>query len=100
MDLGSRTREALLAELSWSPIRGCPGRLVLDGLSARSVEDLVRVPGPLPERVSARARDPVVIAQLPDGGVISYRKPDGRYLHTLATPEAFARKVRQLGIEP
>jgi hypothetical protein len=42
----------------------------------------------------------VVIVRLADGGFISYRKPDGRYLHTLATPEAFERKCRQLGGEP
>ena len=45
------------------------------------------------------APDPVVAVQLPDGGLISYRKPDGRYLHTLATPEAFLRKLRQLGFK-
>jgi hypothetical protein len=42
----------------------------------------------------------VVIVQLADGGLISYRKPDGRYLHTLATPEAFERKLGQLRCEP
>ncbi len=73
---------------------------MLDGLSERSVEELAGLAGPVPVRTSKVVPDPVVIVQLPDGGLISYRKPDGRYLHTLATPEAFERKVRQLGIVP
>ncbi len=99
MDCGSKTRADLLAELPWRPIRGCPGRLVLDGLSERSVEDLAGLTVSASVRTSPVARDPVVIVQLADGGLISYLKPDGRCLHTLATPEAFLRKVGQLGIE-
>jgi hypothetical protein len=100
MDRGSNTREHLLADLPWKPIRGCPGRLVLDGLSDRSAEDLAGLAGPVPVRTSPVAPDPVVVVQLADGGLISYVKPDGRWLHTLATPEAFERKVRQLGFDP
>ena len=33
-------------------------------------------------------------------GISTYRKPDGRYLHTVGTPEAFLRKARQLGFDP
>ena len=69
-------------------------------LSERSVEELAGLTSPASVRTSEVARDPVVIAQLRDGGIISYVKPDGRYLHTLATPEAFERKLRQLGFEP
>ena len=100
MDVGSKTREQLLAELPWTPIRGCPGRLVLDGLSERSTQELAGLTSSASPRTSKIARDPVVVVQLVDGGLISYVKPDGRYLHTLATPEAFARKLRQLGFEP
>ena len=100
MEIGSNTREHLLTELPWKPIRGCPGRLVLDGLSERPVEELAGVDGRLPIRTGAVAPDPVVVVQLPDGGLISYVKPDGRLQHTLATPEAFERKLRQLGFEP
>ena len=99
MALGTTTREQLQAELPWKPIRGCPGRLVLVGLSERSIEELAGVTSPASVRTSKMARDPVVIVQLVDGGLISYVKPDGRYLHTLATPEAFERKVRQIGLE-
>ena len=100
MDYGTATRARLLADLPWRPIRGCPGRLVLDGLSERSVEDLAGLSNPAAVRTSRVAPDPVVVVQLPDGGLISYVKPDGRLLHTLATPDAFERKLRQLGFEP
>jgi hypothetical protein len=45
-----------------------------------------------------RARDPVVVVKLQDGGIISYKKPDGKYTHTLNTQEGFERKLAQLGI--
>jgi hypothetical protein len=39
------------------------------------------------------------VAALRDGGgLISYARGDGSYLHTLNTPDGFARKLRQLGI--
>jgi hypothetical protein len=44
------------------------------------------------------AKDPVIVTALDDGGLISYRKADGTYLHTLNTREGFERKLRQLGI--
>ena len=50
------------------------------------------------EHVSAMARDPVIVAAFEDGGLISYRQADGRFLHTLNTREGFARKLDQLGI--
>lgn len=56
-----------------------------------------------PEHISreyrvADARDAVVVVRFKDGGLISYRKPDGRFLHTLNTEEGFQRKLEQLGI--
>jgi hypothetical protein len=47
------------------------------------------------------ARHPVLVATLGDGaGLISYARGDGSFLHTLNTPEAFRRKLAQLGIAP
>jgi hypothetical protein len=48
-------------------------------------------------RVTA-AKDPVIVASLDDGGLISYRKPDGTFVHTLNSREGFERKLQQLGI--
>ena len=44
------------------------------------------------------AKDPVIVTPFEDGGLISYRKADGMFLHTLNTREGFERKLRQLGI--
>jgi hypothetical protein len=50
------------------------------------------------EHLVAAAKDPVIVAPLADGGLISYRKADGTYVHTLNSREGFERKLRQLGI--
>ena len=47
---------------------------------------------------SHAAKDRVLVVPLEDGGLISYAKPDGRFIHTLNTTEGFARKLSQLGI--
>lgn len=51
------------------------------------------------EHVVATAKDPVVVVMFADGGLISYRKPDGTYLHTLNSREGFGRKLQQLGLD-
>jgi hypothetical protein len=44
------------------------------------------------------APDKVLVVELVDGGVITYERTDGTYVHTLNDPEGFSRKLRQLGI--
>ena len=51
------------------------------------------------EHIVGTAKDPVVVAAFVDGGLISYRKQGGNYLHTLNSCEGFARKLQQLGID-
>lgn len=51
------------------------------------------------EHLVTAARDPVVVAVFADGGLISYRKPDGRYVHTLNSRDGLERKLRELGID-
>ena len=50
------------------------------------------------EHVSVNARDPIIVTPFEDGGLISYRRADGMFLHTLNTREGFERKLHQLGI--
>ena len=50
------------------------------------------------EHVTLMAKDPVIVTPCDDGGLISYRKADGLFLHTLNTREGLERKLRQLGI--
>jgi hypothetical protein len=45
------------------------------------------------------ARDRVIVVPLRSGGLISYKRSDGTYVHTLNTADGFARKLAQLGIE-
>jgi hypothetical protein len=92
--------EDLMMRWTWRPIPRCPGRFVLQqGDAQHSPVNLV---GPDVQCVEYRidtARDPVVIARLENGGLISYRRRDGTYCHTLNTVEGFRRKLAQLGIE-
>jgi hypothetical protein len=95
----SKRYSELRTKWEWKQIRNCPGRFVLvspardlapvklAGGEARAVEFNV-----------GAARDPVVVVRLDEGGLISYRRPDGTYVHTLNTEEGFSRKLQQLGI--
>ncbi|MFY9610093.1 MAG: hypothetical protein WAU45_15950 [Blastocatellia bacterium] len=85
---------------TWQPIRNCPGRYALRGgdshltitaIAGREIE--------ISEFRSEAARDTVLVAVLAGGGLISYRRADGSFVHTLNTQEGFARKLKQLGIE-
>jgi hypothetical protein len=90
----------LKARWPWRPMPHCPGRFVVaSGLSNLPPAALVSRDVPVAEHVVATAKDPVVVAMFADGGLISYRKPDGTYLHTLNSREGFERKLQQLGLD-
>ena len=93
------TFEALKARWSWRPIPHCPGRFILRGADVNLPPE--EVVGPEVEVSEFRvegARDTVVVARIEGGGLISYRKEDGTYTHTLNTADGFERKLTQLGI--
>jgi hypothetical protein len=98
MTIALVTFAVLFDRWAWRPIPNCPGRYVLAaGPIATPPEDIV--PGATgSEHVCATATDPVIVTPFDDGGLISYRKTDGMFLHTLNTREGFERKLRQLGI--
>jgi hypothetical protein len=91
------TFHQLKANRPWKAIRDCPGRYVLPPTD-ETVADLVGADAGTREYRLATARDPIVVAAIVGGGVISYRRSDGRYTHTLNTSEGYARKLDQLGI--
>ena len=92
------TYAALVAAGPWRALRYCPGRSVWQGPSGLTPADLVGAEASVRVfRVDA-APDPVHVVALPDGGLISYAKPDGSFVHTLNTREGFARKLDDLGI--
>lgn len=94
------TFDELILKWSWKPIRNCPGRYIICAAPPNlSPEDLL---GPATDfrlfRVAA-AEDAVVVARLDKGGLISYSRTDGTYLHTLNTEEGFERKLSNLGVK-
>ncbi|MDP3176533.1 MAG: hypothetical protein Q8M76_01435 [Spirochaetaceae bacterium] len=48
------------------------------------------------ESIVQAAPDPVIAARIENGGLISFRKDDGTYLHTLNTVAGFERKLGRL----
>lgn len=92
--------EELKSSRDWVPIRNCPGRFRLrEAVTGVAPEELVGPGCELKEFRVGGARDPVVAGRFEGGGIISYRKAGGTYLHTLNTDEGFERKLAQLGIE-
>lgn len=97
--LGPVTFSALFDRWAWRPIPNCPGRYVLVA-GPVATPPAIMVPGANAgsEYVSVSARNAVIVTPFDDGGLISYRKADGMFLHTLNTREGLERKLRQLGI--
>lgn len=93
------TFDELMKAWDWKPIRNCPGRYVLRG--ARNdlrLQELLIDDAEAEQYYVDAAPDAVLVMQLEDGGIISYQREDGSFLHTLNTPEGFRRKLLQLGI--
>ena len=89
----------LMSRWRWRPLFShCPGRFVLATGPSRISPEAIAPGTAVSEHVVSAARDPVIVARFDDGGLISYRKHDGTYLHTLNSVEGFTRKLQQLGI--
>jgi hypothetical protein len=65
---------------------------------AWTVSDLVGEPVPEVPLCSPNAADAVIVTPLEGGGLISFKRRDGTYRHTLNTPDGFARKLAHLGL--
>jgi hypothetical protein len=91
--------EQLLNSYNCKPIRNCPGRfLIIDIDSGCSPNQLLEIDLEFEEHRVEKAKDAVIVVEFSDGGLITYKREDGSYLHTLNTPEGFKRKLLQLGI--
>ena len=83
----------------WVSIKDCPGRYTLHDVPPTfSIVELLGTDVAVRRAHSPKARDAVWIAFLETGGVISYSRLDGSWLHTLNTEEGFERKLSQLEI--
>jgi hypothetical protein len=89
----------LMAGHDWKPIPNCPGRYVLSTKSVVSPEQLLGADVKVRRYRVSVAKDPVFVACLDDGGLISYLRPDGTYVHTLNSLEGFERKLLSIGID-
>jgi hypothetical protein len=94
------TFDELATRWELSPIRNCPGRFVIRPPAAElSPHDLLGPDAKIHRFCVAAAKDMIHVARLSEGGLISYSRADGTYLHTLNTTEGFERKLLALGIE-
>ena len=94
------TFDEVMGKGRWTAIRDCPGRYALRGVPPDLGLGGLLGEGPAPREFrSAKARDRVCVVPLEDGGLISYRREDGSWLHTLNTAEGFRRKLAQLEID-
>ena len=89
----------LFTRWPWRPIPNCPGRFVLSPREFAGPPNDLAVDTTGSREFQTQAPDPVVVTPFEEGGLISYRKPDGGFLHTLNTAEGFRRKLEQLGID-
>lgn len=84
---------------TWEPIANCPGRFRLAGASARLPVSAIAGEGVAVQvHCVPAARGEVHIARFSDGGIISYLRPGGSYVHTLNIAEGLSRKLSRLGI--
>ena len=91
--------DQLWRKQAWLPIANCPGRYRLASRNS------VLTPGELANcelevevHEPPACRDLVVVAEIRDGGLISYHRSDDTYVHTLNTVDGFARKLKALGL--
>ncbi len=94
------TFEEVLARWSWKPIRNCPGRFTFgEGTSKLTATEIVGTSLPVLEFRVETVPDKVLVMKFGDGGgLISYRKDENKFLHTLNNEEGFSRKLQQLRI--
>ncbi len=93
----ARSFAELVAAWPWRPLRGCPGRYVLEERVPLDALVAPGVPRLGPRRLAAP--DPVVVSFLEDGGLVSYLRPDGTLLHTLGDAAGQRRKLAALGLD-
>ena len=89
----------LISRYQCRPIPNCPGRFIIRNSGHLTVQDLCTSAVDTEEFAVDTVPDPVIICRFSGGGIISYRKADGTFVHTLNNIEGFKRKCRELGIK-
>ena len=95
---------AKLFELySWKEIKNCPGRYVLSKTDNRRLcfippKELLNNQILIQIFTSEICRDAIYIGKYVDGGLLSYEKSDGTFVHTLNNLSGLTRKMSHLNI--
>jgi hypothetical protein len=93
------TFDQALRRHTWREIPDCPGRYVSRDIPPTwTVSELLGEPVQEVPLCSENAVDAVIVTPLEGGGLISFKRRDGTYRHTLNTPEGFDRKLAHLGL--
>mmetsp|Transcript_83103 Transcript_83103/g.230748 ORF Transcript_83103/g.230748 Transcript_83103/m.230748 type:complete len:182 (-) Transcript_83103:91-636(-) len=103
---GGPALERLWRALPWREIRNCPGRYTTRDIDAREQDPqalLLRcgleVDGLSPCKVHCNGKDPITVRRLAGGGgLLTYCKPGGLFVHTLNTESGLARKLEALSV--
>jgi len=93
--------QQIFQKWAWKPIRNCPGRYIFAaGTSPLTVSELAETGAAASEHQTELVPDKVFVLKFAGGGgLISYRKGEREFLHTLNDAKGFARKLIQLGIK-
>jgi hypothetical protein len=90
---------SMLIKGDWKPIPNCPGRYVLRGVSPNlSISELFGQNITIYQFNTPLAKDPVFVACIEGGGMISYLRSGGKWVHTLCNDDGFKRKLQQIKI--
>jgi len=93
------TFDQLMSMWSWDAIPNCAGRYKLSGVaSSLLIQDFLGIDFDLHTYAVPTARDTVIVATLSNFGIISYKRADGLFVHTLNTASGLERKLLSLGI--
>ncbi len=92
--------ETIKRNFAWKAIHDCPGRYTFKKVNGNySLQELLGTGIKFRRFDISKAKDPIYVVKLEDGGVISFLKADGRFVHTLNNEEGFKRKLTDLGIK-
>ena len=94
----------LFSLYSWKEIPHCPGRYLLikqDNERLETVSPTTVLSNQVPIEIfnSEVCRDRVHVGKFSDGGLLSYEKSDGRFVHTLNNLSGLTRKMTHLNIQ-
>ena len=92
--------EDLLKRFQWEQIPNTNGRFTLNRAEPpRSIAELVdSQETEIKQYPSAHQQELIFVVELEDGGLISYLRKDGSFIHTLNSQNMFKRKQWELGI--